>query len=107
MLKNIIFVWLFAFSSNLYSQEINLFQCAEIKKMANSEFTESNINLLSQGVSQKKIELNIARGLVRSQIASKAAELDLDMQAYASSLYSEKCQQKPVLTLAKAENSAE
>ncbi|MCW8834073.1 MAG: hypothetical protein OQK03_12195, partial [Colwellia sp.] len=67
MLKHIILVLLFVYSSNVYSQELSLFQCAEVKKMANLESIATNFSILSQGVSRKDIALNRARGLVRSQ----------------------------------------
>lgn len=100
MLKIVILLSLYTYSSFTYSQELSVVQCEAVKKIANHEIIATNFNILHQGVSQADIELNHVQGLVRSQLAYEAAALKVNLSDYASSIYNEKCLRNSATRLA-------
>lgn len=93
MLKIVVALLLLMVStSSVYSaQKLTLFECDEIKKLADIDTTTQQISIANKRISRKDIELKRARGLVISKIAFEAADVDMPVKDYAQSRYEQKC----------------
>jgi hypothetical protein len=78
-------------SSNTYSHEHNAIQCEAIQNIANQKTVSTNFGILTKGISQEDVRSHSLKGLLKSNLANQAAELELSLNDYASSLYNKHC----------------
>jgi hypothetical protein len=94
MLKIYAIMLLFLFSNTLSAKEHNALKCAEIYKIVNKKTVSTNFSILTKGISQEDVKSQSLKGLLKSNIANQAAELELSLNEYALTLYNEQCLNK-------------
>lgn len=92
--------FLVVFSVSSYAQfekNYESSQCDFVKSIANEELQKTNLSISNNGVSQKEIEKNIKKGLIKAQVAHQAVMFKLPIHVYAASVYKEQCADKSKL----------